>query len=98
MENINEKIEKRLENIELLLKNQKDVLTFDEFCRYAGLSRSYGYKLTSSKRVPHYCPGGKMLYFSKVEIDKWLLSRPVTTAEAIEQKAANYVTLKGGKK
>ena len=93
-------IEQRLSNIETLLTNNKTVLSFDEFCTYAGISKSYGYKLTSTGRVPHYCPSGKMLYFNKAEVDNWLLQNPIKTASQIETEASTYVTLnqRGGAK
>jgi excisionase family DNA binding protein len=50
----------------LIFKNWK-------FCKYIGVSESLLYKLTAAKEVPHYKPRGKMLYFNREEIDKWLL-------------------------
>ena len=44
-----------------------------EACKYIGVSESLLYKLTAAKEVPHYKPRGKMLYFNREEIDKWLL-------------------------
>lgn len=67
-------IEQRLERIERVLLGQKDVLNFEEFCEYVGISKSYGYKLTSRRVVPYYNPNGKIIYFKKEEVDKWLLS------------------------
>jgi hypothetical protein len=49
------------------------------------------YKLTSTSRVPHFKPHGKIIYFSKAEIDTWLLKNPVKTAEVVEQEAATYL-------
>lgn len=86
MEDILKSIEQRLSNIEALLINQKTILNFDEFCAYCNISRSFGYKLTSSRRVPHYTTG-KMLYFKKDEIDNWLLENPVKTAKQIDMEA-----------
>ena len=37
----------------------KEVLTTAEASAYLGLSESYLYKLTSSKRIPHYKPNGE---------------------------------------
>jgi excisionase family DNA binding protein len=87
----NDLIEKRLEHIEKLLLGQKDVLTFEECCLYTGISRTYMYKLTCTNRVPHFKPHGKTIYFSKEEIDRWLMKNPVKTREQVEQEAANYV-------
>ena len=47
--------------MEKLLYCIKDTLNFKEACRYTGLSDSQLYK-----------PSGKLLFFSKRELDGWL--------------------------
>ena len=90
---------KKLEVIEKEILSQKEVLTFEEVCSYAGLSRSYLYKLTCTNRIPHSKPSGKMLYFDRREIDNWLLQNPTTIdetePEAIEDSSSSK---KGGAK
>jgi len=88
-----ETIEQRLSNIESLLLGVKTVFTFDDVAAYTGLSKSYLYKLTSGNVIPHYKPNGKNVYFSKDEIDTWLLRNEVKTNDALEQEAINHVTL-----
>ena len=39
----------RLERIEKGLLSQKTVLNFTDFCIYVGISKSHGYKLTSTR-------------------------------------------------
>lgn len=51
---------------------QKEVLNFNEACKYLDISSSYLYKLTSQKGIPHFCPQGKKLYFNRKELDEWL--------------------------
>lgn len=97
MENL-KSIENRLCNIESLLLSQKTVLNFDEVATYTGLSKSHLYKLTSSGGVPCYKPQGKQIYFSKSEIDKWLLQNRKATIEEIEAKATTFVTIGKGVK
>lgn len=72
--------------------SDKRVLTFEETIAYTGLSRSYLYKLTSQRKIPHSKPMGKLIFFDKEQLDKWLLSGSVTTAEHIEEKAATYIS------
>lgn len=92
-----QKIDERLSQIEGLLLAQKTVLNFDEVAAYTGLSKSYLYKLTSTGGIPCYKPNGKQIYFSKTEVDQWLLqNRKDTTAEMAGQ-ASTYVALKKGK-
>lgn len=86
-------IHKKLDNLEIAMLSNKTVLTFEDVVRYTGLSKSYLYKLTSAGLIPHFKPNGKQLYFSKAEIDVWLLRNEVKTNEAINTEAINYVTL-----
>lgn len=74
----------------------KEVLTSDETARYMGVSKSYLYKLTMRKQIPHYKPMGKMCYFDRLELQEWLKSNRVTTESEISQQAQAYCMKKGG--
>ena len=63
----------RLDRLEKLLIGRKEVLTFDEASDYTGISRSYLYKLTASRKIPHSKPNGKMVFFDKKKLVDWLL-------------------------
>ena len=93
------RIIEKLDNIERMLTEQnilqKEVLNFNEACQYLGLSQSHLYKLTSSKSIPHFCPQGKRLYFKRLELDEWLLRNRTSTADEIQQQAADYLIKKG---
>jgi excisionase family DNA binding protein len=71
----------KLDNIEKQLSEQsilkKDVLTMSEACKLLDISSSNLYKLTSTKKIPHYCPMGKKLYFEKSELLNWMKSNSV---------------------
>ena len=69
----------------------KDVLNLNEAASYLDVSQSHLYKLTSTKRIPHFCPNGKKLYFKRTELDEWLLSNRQTTSDEIEKMATNYI-------
>lgn len=71
MNNIN--LDERLARIESLLLANKKVLTLDEACDYTGMSRSYLYRLTSSGIIPHSKPSGKLVYFEREALERWLL-------------------------
>jgi excisionase family DNA binding protein len=68
----------------------KNVLTFNEACMFSGLSKSHMYRLTSTRQVPHFKPFGKMVYFERAELEKWLLQNRVVTMAETETMAANY--------
>lgn len=69
----------------------KEVLTFDDVALITGISKSYLYKLTSTGKIPHYKPGGKMLYFDRNEVMNWLKQNKVSADYEIEEKADNYL-------
>ncbi|MDL2224442.1 helix-turn-helix domain-containing protein [Bacteroidales bacterium OttesenSCG-928-M06] len=75
----------------------KEVLTTDEAAKYMGISRSYLYKLTSRKEIPHYKPMGKVCYFNRSELECWLQCNRVATATEINDRADAYCR-KGGVK
>ncbi|MCI7314648.1 MAG: helix-turn-helix domain-containing protein [Bacteroidales bacterium] len=77
---------------------RKEVLTSDEAARYMGISKSYLYKLTARKQIPHYKPMGKVCYFNRVELEEWLQSNRVSTSTEISQQAQAYCMKKGGAK
>lgn len=68
----------------------KEVLTLDEASRYTGMSKSYIYKLTMARAIPHSKPTGKMCFFNRAELDAWLLSNPVATSAELNARAQAY--------
>jgi excisionase family DNA binding protein len=59
----------------------KEVLTADEAAKYMGVSKSYLYKLTGKKEIPHYKPMGKMCYFNRKELEAWLQRNKIELLE-----------------
>ena len=88
-----QKLKEQLNRIEAGTLLQKNVLNFDEACRYTGIGKSYMYKLTSGQKVPHFKPFNKMVYFNRLELENWLQQNPVKTIEQIEAEAATYVAI-----
>lgn len=84
-------IEAKLISIEKLLLGQKNVLTFDEGCEFTGLSKTYMYKLTHRNKIPFFKPHGKNIYFSREELENWLMQNPVKTAEQKDKETTDYV-------
>lgn len=71
----NEVLSKLNELEELLRRKNDKPLNFNQAAEYLGFSHSYLYKLTSRKIIPCHRPTGKMLFFSKAELDEWILSK-----------------------
>ena len=68
----------------------KAVLTSDEAARYLGISKSYLYKLTMGRKIPHSKPLGKMVYFDRLELEAWLRSNRVATSDELSERAKSY--------
>jgi excisionase family DNA binding protein len=89
----------KLNSIEKLIVEQqtmqKQVLNFNETCKYLELSQSHLYKLTSTGAIPHYKPNGKKIYFNRPELDQWLLRNKIDSQDEIEQQAADFLISKG---
>tara|TARA_R110000744_G_scaffold375602_2_gene489175 strand:- start:518 stop:787 length:270 start_codon:yes stop_codon:yes gene_type:complete len=78
----------RLDRLEKLLIANKKVLTFEETCDYTGISRSYLYKLTAAGNIPHSKPNGKLIFFQRKKIVRWLLQnerKPIREIEVIAE-------------
>jgi len=84
-------LEQRVQQLENSLYQAKEILSFEEACVFLNFSKSYLYKLTSACAIPHYKPSGKMVYFEREELEKWLRQNPVKTKEQIEMDANAYI-------
>lgn len=80
----------KIQNTDSASLSNKEVLTASEACAYTGFSKSYLYKLTSRREIPHYKPSGKMVYFNRHELEAWLQSNKVETAARITGDAQRY--------
>lgn len=67
-----EELQKRIEAVEDILDNAKEVLTVEEASRFMDIARSSLYKMTSDRSIPFYRPNGKMIYFEKADILAWI--------------------------
>lgn len=70
---------KKLEDkLSIIAASVKEVMTLDEAAIYLGVSKSHLYKLTSSKKIPHYKPSNKLIFFKRVELEAWALSNQIS--------------------
>ena len=79
-----------------IISSTKAVLTVEEAARYMGISRSTLYKYMMRGEIPYSKPCGKVAFFSRVELEEWMMSNRIATVEEIEQRAHNYCIRKGG--
>ncbi len=73
------------------------LLSFKQAVEYLGVSESYLYKLTHLKKIIHYKPGGKLIFFLIKDLEKWALSNRIMTEMEMEDRASSY-TLKNSKR
>ena len=67
-----ESFEHRIEVLENTLSAAKEVLTLEEAALFMGISKSSLYKMTHRHELPFFRPNGKLIYFEKAELLKWM--------------------------
>lgn len=80
----------RLES--LIIGTSKQILNVDDVVNYTGFSKSYVYKLVHKNILPYSKPNNRTLFFTKKEIDEWLLQNKSKSISQIEQEALNYTS------
>lgn len=73
-----------------IISTTKAVLTVSECAKYMGVSRSTLYKMMMRREIPYSKPNGKMCFFSREELEAWLMSNRVATSDEIRDKAQAY--------
>ena len=75
-------------------------LTLEETAKFLDVSKSHLYRLVCYKKIPHYKPEGKRLYFDQDELVAWLKrNHSVTQVQReaqLEEKAASYLVCRNG--
>lgn len=80
--------EHRIGIMENLLRDAKQVLTLEEAALFMGISKSSLYKMTHRHELPFFRPNGKLIYFEKAELLKWMRqNRSMSEAETKEAAA-----------
>lgn len=87
-EAIEQMIVQKFDELKIL---SKPFLPVEELASYLNVKTSYIYKMTHNREIPFYKPGGKMIYFNREEIDEWVLSQRVATADEIRSEARHRI-------
>lgn len=91
---VEQAVKKAIGEIQVPKDDSKSILNFAEGCSHVGISKSHGYKLTSTQQIPH-AKRGKRIFFDKAELDNWLLSNKVKDQDQIDKEASKYLRKKG---
>ena len=80
----------RLKAIErMTLLAAKNVLVLDDVALLTGYSKKYLRLLIAKREIPHYRRGNR-LYFSRDEIEDWMMGERIPTKEEMNIKAMGY--------
>ena len=82
----------RIKVLEHILFDAKDVLTLEEAALFMGISKSSLYKMTHKHELPFYRPNGKLIYFEKSELVKWIRQNRSMTEEEIKDAAIQQMS------
>ncbi len=80
----------KLDVIEQKLEREKKLLTVDEVSQMFGITKSYLYKLTSARKIPHFKPTGKKIYFDYDELVEWMKRNRISTMDEIREEAHSH--------
>ena len=70
---------------------------FSEAAEYLKMSHSTLYKLTSSRKIVHYKPLGKLIYFDVSDLDEFLRKNRIETDEENSQEAKKNILTSVGR-
>ena len=77
----------RVDNLENVLRNGKDVLTLEEASLYTGISRSTLFKQKTAYEIPYYKPHGKLILFERKELLAWVRANRIAAKDEYEDGA-----------
>lgn len=66
------RLKQRIEWLEEHYYVSKEMLTTDEAARYMGMSKGWFQKLVSAGAIPRHAPGGKLTYFDREDLIKYM--------------------------
>jgi excisionase family DNA binding protein len=69
----------------------KEILTSKEAAQYMGVSLSQLHKLTMARAIPFSKPSGKLCYFNRRELERWMMSKRVNSKDELQEVAATYM-------
>lgn len=76
----------RMSRIEDKLFSVKEMLTTTEVAEYLGVTQSQIYKLTMNLEIPHFKPKGKLIYFDRKELLRWMHKNHIVPAKQENDK------------
>ena len=75
-----------------------NLLTTQEAADYIGLKVSYLHKLMMKRIIPFYKPNGKLCFFDRDDLDKWLTRVRVPSQAEIDQQVQELLAQRNANK
>uniref|UniRef100_UPI0040260775 excisionase family DNA-binding protein n=1 Tax=Bacteroides cellulosilyticus TaxID=246787 RepID=UPI0040260775 len=75
-----------------------NLLTTQEAADYIGLKVSYLHKLMMKRVIPFYKPNGKLCFFDRDDLDKWLTRVRVPSQAEIDQQVQELLAQRNANK
>lgn len=76
----------RLEALEARQIDPDKPMTVQEAAAYLTISMSYLYRLTYQHKIPFHKPTGKLIYFIRAELNKWIVGRTKIRSRKTEDR------------
>ena len=73
---------------------ERTLLTTEEAASYMGIKKSYLHKLMMKKEIPFFKPNGKLCYFDRKDLDKWMRRIRIASNQEIDSQAQGYILKK----
>ena len=73
---------------------ERTLLTTEEAASYMGIKKSYLHKLMMKKEIPFFKPNGKLCYFDRQDLDKWMRRIRIASNQEIDSQAQGYILKK----
>ena len=68
-----------------------EILILNEAAKFLCASKSFMYKMTSQKLIPHFIPSGKKIYFKKSDLENWLLKNRIPPTSELETDTESFL-------
>ena len=73
---------------------ERTLLTTEEAASYMGIKKSYLHKLMMKKEIQFFKPNGKLCYFDRQGLDKWMRRIRIASNQEIDSQAQGYILKK----
>ena len=83
LNDIARKLDSVLATVDLIKKGSQPYLSLEDAAKYLCMSKSTLYKHTSEGEISFYKPNGKLILFSKNDLDNWINKNKVASNDEL---------------